>query len=163
MSVTTSYLPAVKEIRDLLGDLLGRDITVSPTSPLAPTPNNPCTIGVYVDDSLRVLAVVAFDLTLSAYAGAAIGLVPVTGAQEAIEAKALEQSLRENLYEVLNIASSLFNPEGATHLRLYDVHHVGDPLPGDVLVKSLTLGRREDLSVDIAGYGAGKLAFVLVG
>lgn len=163
MSVTTSYLPATKEIRDLLGDLLGREITVAPTSPLAPTPNNPCTIGVYVDDSLRVVAVVAFDLRLSAYGGAAIGLVPVTSAEAAIEAKVLEQTLRENLYEVLNIAASLFNAEGATHLKLYDVHHVGDPLPGDVMVKSLTLGRREDLSVDITGYGAGKLAFVLVG
>jgi hypothetical protein len=159
---TTSYLPVPKEIRDLLTELLDRDVSVSPSAPLAPTPKNPCTIGVYVDDLLQVTALVAFDLALSAHAGAAIGLVPVGGAQAAIEEGLLTDSLRENVYEVLNIAASLFNVDGATHLRLYDVHHAGGAVPGDVLGKALTLGRREDLAVDVPGYGPGKLSVVLV-
>jgi hypothetical protein len=162
MTTTTSYLPVPKEIRDLLTELLDRDVAVSPSAPLAPTPKTPCTIGVYVDDSLQVTALVAFDLALSAHAGAAIGLVPVGGAQVAIEEGLLGDTLRENVYEVLNIAASLFNVDGATHLRLYDVHHAGLPVPGDVLAKALTLGRREDLAVDVPGYGPGKLSVVLV-
>lgn len=157
-----SYLPSTKEIRDLLTDLLGREVTLSPGAPLAPTPANPCTVGVYVDDALRVTALVAVDLPLSAHVGAAIGLVPPTGAQEAVEAGVLNPTLQENLYEVLNIGASLFNVEGATHVRLYDAHHVGVPLPADLLARALTLGRREDLGVEVAGYGAGRLAFVLV-
>jgi hypothetical protein len=157
-----SYLPNPKEIRDLLTDLLGRDVTLSPSAPLAPTPRTPCTIGVYVDDALQVTAVVSFDLPLSAHAGAAIGLVPVAGAEAAIEEGTLNDTLRENVYEVLNIGASLFNPEGATHLRLYDVHHAGAPVPPDVLAKALTLGRREDLAVQVAGYGSGRLSYVLV-
>jgi len=157
-----SYLPNPKEIRDLLTDLLGREVTLSPSAPLAPTPRTPCTIGVYVDDGLQVTAVVSFDLPLSAHAGAAIGLVPVAGAEAAIEEGTLNDTLRENVYEVLNIGASLFNPEGATHLRLYDVHHAGAPVPGDVLVKAVTLGRREDLAVQVAGYGSGRLSYVLV-
>jgi len=157
-----SYLPNPKEIRDLLTDLLGREVTLSPSAPLAPTPRTPCTIGVYVDDALQVTAVVSFDLALSAHAGAAIGLVPVAGAEAAIEEGTLNDTLRENVYEVLNIGASLFNPEGATHLRLYDVHHAGAPVPGDVLVKAVTLGRREDLAVQVAGYGSGRLSYVLV-
>jgi hypothetical protein len=157
-----SYLPNPKEIRDLLTDLLGREVMLSPSVPLAPTPRTPCTIGVYVDDGLQVTAVVSFDLPLSAHAGAAIGLVPVAGAEAAIEEGTLNDTLRENVYEVLNIGASLFNPEGATHLRLYDVHHAGAPVPGDVLVKAVTLGRREDLAVQVAGYGSGRLSYVLV-
>jgi hypothetical protein len=157
-----SYLPNPKEIRDLLTDLLGREVTLSPSAPLAPTPRTPCTIGVYVDDALQVTAVVSFDLPLSAHAGAAIGLVPVAGAEAAIEEGTLNDTLRENVYEVLNIGASLFNPEGATHLRLYDVHHAGAPVPPDVLAKALTLGRREDLAVQVAGYGSGRLSYVLV-
>ena len=157
-----SYLPNPKEIRDLLTDLLGREVTLSPSAPLAPTPRTPCTIGVYVDDGLQVTAVVSFDLALSAHAGAAIGLVPVAGAEAAIEEGTLNDTLRENVYEVLNIGASLFNPEGATHLRLYDVHHAGAPVPGDVLVKAVALGRREDLAVQVAGYGSGRLSYVLV-
>lgn len=158
----STHLPAPKEIRDLLTDLLGREITLSPSTPLAPTPKNPCTVGVYVDDTLQVTSLVSYDLTLSAYAGAAIGLVPVAGAEVAIEEGILNDTLRENLYEVLNIAASLFNVDGATHLRLYDVHHAGIAVPGDILVKALTLGRREDLAVDVPGYGSGKLSVVLV-
>jgi hypothetical protein len=157
-----SHLPVPKEIRDLLTELLDREVTLSPSAPLAPTPKNPCTVGVYVDDRLQVTALVAFDLPLSAHAGAAIGLVPVAGAEAAIEEGVLNDTLRENVYEVLNIAASLFNVEGADHLRLYDVHHIGVPLPGDVLGKALTLGRREDLAVEVAGYGPGRLSVVLV-
>jgi hypothetical protein len=162
MTVTMSYLPAPKEIRDLLAELLDRPITLSPSTPLAPTAKNPCTIGVYVDDLLRVTSLVAFDLARSARAGAAIGLVPVGGADAAIEEGLLTDTLRENVYEVLNIAASLFNVEGATHVRLYDVHHAGLPVPPDVLARSLTLGRREDLAVDVPGYGPGRLSVVLL-
>ncbi|MCX6397847.1 MAG: hypothetical protein NTV23_15275 [Propionibacteriales bacterium] len=162
MYVQTSYLPSTKEIRDLLTDLLDREITVAPNAPLAPTPNNPCTVAVYVDDTLQVTSVIAFDLRLSAYAGAAIGLVPPAGAEAAIEERILNDTLRENVYEVLNIAASLFNKDGATHVRLYDAHHIGVPVPGDVLARALTLGRREDLAVEVGGYGAGRLSVVLV-
>jgi hypothetical protein len=157
-----SHLPVPKEIRDLLTDLLDREVTLSPSAPLAPTPKNPCTVGVYVDDRLQVTALVAFDLPLSARAGAAIGLVPAAGAEAAIEEGVLNDTLRENVYEVLNIAASLFNVEGADHLRLYDAHHIGVPLPPDVLAKALTLGRREDLAVEVGGYGPGRLSVVLV-
>lgn len=162
MYVQTSYLPSTKEIKDLLTELLDREVTVAPSSPLAPTPANPCTVAVYVDDTLQVTSVIAFDLALSARAGAAIGLVPAAGADAAIEERVLNQTLQENVYEVLNIAASLFNMDGATHVRLYDAHHVGAPLPHDVLARALTLGRREDLSVEVGGYGAGRLSVVLV-
>ena len=157
-----SYLPVPKEIRDLLTELLDRDVQVSPNAPLAPTAANPCTVGVYVDDSLQVTSVIAFDLPLSAHAGAAIGLVPPAGAEAAVSEGTLTETLRDNVYEVLNIAASLFNVDGATHVRLYDVHHAGAPVPGDVLARALTLGRREDLAVTVGGYGAGRLSVVLV-
>ena len=161
-TTAASYLPSTKEVRDLWTGLLGRNVSVSPSPPLAPGPRTPCTIGVYVDDALQVTALVVVDLPLSARAAAAIGLVPLPGAEAAIEDGTLDTMLRENLHEVLNIASSLFNVEGATHLRLYDVHHAGLPVPPGVLAMALTLGRREDLAVDVAGYGQGRLSLVLV-
>lgn len=155
------HLPAAKEIRDLLEGLVGRDVTVGPTTPLAPGPYAPASVGVYVDDLLRVCAVVSCDLALSAWAGAAIGLVPARAAEEARSAGTLTPTLVENLSEVLNVTASLFNVPGAAHLRLHAVHAAGTPLPPDALARSLALGRRIDLSVAIAGYGSGKLAVVL--
>ena len=157
----TVHLPAPKEIRDLLMDLLGREITMEPCPPLAPTPSRPATIAVYVDDSLVVSALCMVDLPFSAHAGASIGLVPVGAAEDAIEARALDANLQGNLYEVLNIVASLFNVGEARHLRLYAVHHIAAPLPMDIQARALTLGRREDMDIEISGYGAGKLAIVL--
>ena len=39
-----SYLPVPKEIRDLLTELLDRAVTLTPSTPLAPTPKNPSTM-----------------------------------------------------------------------------------------------------------------------
>lgn len=155
------HLPAPKEIKDLLTGLLGRDVTLEPCPPLAPTPSRPATVAVYVDDSLQVSALCSVDLPFSAFAGASIGLAPVSQAEACVTAGSLDETLRENLYEVLNIVASLFNVGTARHLRLYDVHHIGLPLPMDIMARALTLGRREDMALHIAGYGDGKLAIVL--
>ena len=157
-----THLPLPKQIRDLFGELLDREATLTPAAPLAPGPRTPATIAVYVDDYLRISALIVCDLELSAYAGAALGLVPVAGAEAAVEAGALTDVLTENLGEVLNIAASMFNAPGAEHLRLHEVHPAGQPLPPALLAQALTLGRREDFLIDIGGYGSGHVSVVLV-
>ena len=63
---------------------------------------------------------------------------------------------------MLNIAASMFNAPGAEHLRLHELHPAGAPLPPMVRAQSLTLGRREDVTLEIAGYGAGRMSIVMV-
>lgn len=158
-----TYLPTRKEIRDLLVDLLGRDVTLNQSAPFAPAPNEPATLGVYVDDHLQTSAVVVCDLAFSAHVGAAIGLVPLAGAEAAIEEQQLTDTIGENLGEVLNIAASLFNAPEHDHLKLHDVRPAakGGMAINDRFM-ALTLGRREDLSIDIAGYGHGLFSIILV-
>ncbi|WP_370290456.1 hypothetical protein [Nocardioides sp.] len=156
------HLPQPKQLRDLLTDLLGREVTLQPTTPFAPGPDTAASVAVYVDDHLRICALIVCDLSLSAHAGAALGLVPVTGAEAAIEDGKLTDNLGENLYEVLNIAASVFNVLGADHLKLHALHPAGPPLDPQLRISTLTLGRREDLAVSIAGYGGGALSIVLV-
>lgn len=156
------HLPQPKQLRDLLTELLDREVTLTPAGPFAPGPSAPTSVALYVDDSLRVAAVVAADLAFSAHAASAIGLVPPAGAQACIDDGKLSDVLAENLYEVLNVAASVFNVPGADHLRLHALHPAGPPLDPQVRMHTLTLGRREDLAVDIAGYGAGLLSVILV-
>lgn len=156
------YLPGPFEVRELLEDLLGRQVTVETSAPLAPGPRRPATFGVYVDDTLLIRAMICLDLPLSAYAGAAIGLVPPKVAEEAVALQQLTPLLTENLGEVLNIAVTLFNQDNSDHLRLHAVYPAGSPPPGDVHGAALTLGRRTDLSVSVAGYGSGALSLVIV-
>ncbi|WGY01184.1 hypothetical protein QI633_21925 [Nocardioides sp. QY071] len=156
------HLPQPKQLRDLLADLLGRDVTLTPSAPFAPGPDTPASVALYVDDSLRISALIACDLAFSAYAGAALGLIPVGDATAAVGDGKVTDAISENLYEVLNIAASTFNVAGADHLRLHALHPAGPPLDPQVRISTLTLGRREDLAVDIAGYGAGLLSVVLL-
>ena len=60
----------------MLEELLGRSVEVSPCAPWAPIGAEIGTIAVFVDDSLVVRSVGLCDLPFSAYAGAAIGLLP---------------------------------------------------------------------------------------
>lgn len=161
MNAATTHLPVAKEVRDLLSDLLGKEVTLQPGPPFAVSAATPASVAVYVDDSLQVRAVIACDLPLSAYVAAAIALMPPAGAQAVIDLGIIDESMRENLYEVLNIAASLFNVPDSPHVRLYDLHAAGPALPPDVRGRTQTLGRREDLAVEIAGYGSGRLSIVL--
>ena len=157
------HLPLPKQIRDLFADLLDREVTLTPAAPQAPGPTTPTTVAVFVDDMLRISALMVLDLELSAYASAAIGLVPAAGADECIEAGELTEVLKANLFEVLNIASSMFNVPNHDHLRLHEVHPAGPTLSPQTRAMAFTLGRREDFHVDIAGYGAGHVSVVLLG
>ena len=54
-------LPSPKEVRDLLEDLLGRSVTVNPADPI-PAADVPRTlVSLYVDDNLKLGAVVGMD------------------------------------------------------------------------------------------------------
>lgn len=156
------HLPQPKQLKDLLVELLDREITLSPATPFAPAPDTAASVAVYVDDQLRISALILCDLAFSARAGAAIGLIPAGGAQAAIDDGKITDVIAENLYEVLNIAASMFNVPGADHLRLHALHPAGPPLDPQLRISALTLGRREDLSIDIAGYGAGAVSVVLL-
>ena len=158
----TAPVPTPREVRDLLRDLLARDVEVEVGDPYAPEPGERATLAVYVDDLVRTRAVAVADLDFSAYAGAAIGLVPPGGARVAVEERELSPMIAENLYEVLNICASLLDAEGLVHVKLHEVFAPGAVPPTDVAAFARTLGRRLDLGITIAGYGAGRLSLVLV-
>ena len=161
MITGTVHLPERIEVRDLFSGLLGRDVKLSPGAPMAPGPGEPVTIATYVDDSLTVRATVACDLTLSAAVGCALALLPPNGVAAAVEANSLDEALAENVYEVLNVLAATFNVPDAPHIRLHAMHPaIGSP-PPDARARLLALGRREDLVVEVPGFGDGRLSIVL--
>ena len=158
--MTTVLLPHPKDVRDMFTGLLGRDVEVAPGTPVVPTDTVRASIGVYVDDSLNLAAACAADLALTAFAGAALGLVPKGAAEDAVEDRSVPMGIWENFAELLNIGASLLNHDGAPHVRLYSLC-TPDQLPSpDVAALLRGLGHRLDLVVRIGGYGAGALSIV---
>lgn len=156
-------VPHPKQLRDLFLILAGRDVELIAADPVVPG-REPAVVAVYVTDKLATGAVVACDLPLAAYAGGALGLVPLTQVDQALESAALPADLQDNFAEVANILASLFNEKpDAPHLTLHKLHPAGERLPTDLASMLGYVVRRLDVKVDIAGYGGGRLSVVAIG
>lgn len=156
-------LPEPKPVKDLFQDLLGRSVSISSMNePVVPSARRACCVGLYVDGGLDTKALVAADLPLAARAGAALGLVPSTGADTAIDNNELPAALYDNFFEIMNIFSSLFNTgDPEDHLKLQTVFQPGSVIPSNAAMQMRGLGKREDFHLDIEGYGRGSLGIVV--
>jgi hypothetical protein len=159
--MVVKFVPHEKAVRDSLAGLLFRDIEIAQGEPVVHSATELATTAVYVDDRTATAAVIVADLPMSAFAGAAIGLIPKGGAEAAIEDRELSPSVKENFDEVLNVLASLFNAEGEPHVRLYQTFGLKELPPNDLIAISRTMGRRSDLKVTVAGYGSGRLSIIL--
>ena len=158
----TSVIPAALTVRNLFEDLLGRDVNVSQGEPMTAVDLPTGAFAIYTDPSQQLYAVLGMQLALAANAGAALGLLPAGAAEDSIEEKTLSPTLAENVFELCNVLTSLLNREGAPHVKLYQVIYPGMNLPNDARAHLLALGKRLDLTVEVARYGKGKLSLSLV-
>jgi len=153
-------VPTALDARELLSGLLGREVSVQMTDAFVGDVGAGATYAVYRDDQARTRAVAVMDLPMSAYAGAAIGLMPVGAAEVAIEEKDLSPVVQENLYEVLNVLAALLNAPDCPHVKLTSVTHVGSSPEPEVAAHATTVGRRLDLLVEVPQFGTGRLSIV---
>jgi len=149
-------------VRDMLLDMLGRDVKVAPSGPWAPSAREPGAVAVYVDDGVRLRALISCDLALSVALAASIALIPAKTAAECVAEGELTEDMVENLNEVLNILAALFNRKDRPHVKLYALHVPGKPPPADVSGQLRTFGKRSDLKIEVAGYGSGRFSLVLI-
>ncbi|MBO3086660.1 hypothetical protein [Cellulomonas fengjieae] len=156
-------LPSAKAVRELVEGLVGRDVQVTTGGAmLDPAEGDGTLVGAYVDDRLALTAIVLLDLPLAAYVGAALGLVPARTAESAVAEGVLPSGLQENAGEVLNVLASLFNAEGAPHVRLDTIYPPGGPLPADVATWVPAFVRRTDLDMEVSGYGPGRFSLLVL-
>jgi hypothetical protein len=162
MSAMSRSLPPAKHVRDLFEDLLGRTINVSPADPMRVAEMHQSMVAVYVDDGLKLAAVIGMSFPLTIYASAALGLIPPGGAKDFVKEREITPLLAENAKEICNILASLLHHEGLPHVRMYQTFMPDGPAPpSDASSRLLALGRRLDLDVLIAGYGGGKFSLSL--
>ena len=157
----TSVLPGSLAVRNLFEDLLGRDCTVASGEPITADDLPTATVAIYTDNRQQLYAVLGMQLSLAANAGAALGLLPAGVAEDSIDEETLSPGLAENVFEVCNVLTSLLNRDGAPHVKLYQVVYPGMKLPQDARAHLLALGRRVDLTIEVARYGKGKFSLSL--
>ncbi|ACU36256.1 MULTISPECIES: hypothetical protein [Actinosynnema] len=151
-------LPAPKEIRDLLTDLIGKDVSVQLADP--PGKVDKPAVAVFVHDDMSIAGVIGMEFPLAADLAAAVGLIPPGGAQAALEDGELSPMLTDNLAEICNVLTGLLNRDGGPHVKLSSIHAPGEEVPGDVLGYLQALGNRLDLDVAVTGYSHGLFSLV---
>ena len=152
-------MPIPEEVRDFLGDLLGKPVAVTKASSKIDFSDEPDSYvtGLYVDDHDVLVGACISDIPLAATAGAALALMPASVAKEAADTGKLEESLRDNFYEVANIFSRLLNGPSVPHLRLTELV---DGVPADVVALMATARGRKNYDVTVVGYAGGRLGLI---
>lgn len=153
-------LPPAKQVRDQLGELLGREVALGPGAPVLPGPRDPALVAVFVGPRLRLAGLLALDARLSVAVGATHLLLPPAVGSEALAHWFLPPLLVAGARDVVAGLGGLFAGVGEPP-RLHAVHAPGELPPADVSAWLRVPGPRRDLRVSVAGYGGGRLSLVI--
>ncbi|MCH8333286.1 response regulator [Candidatus Sumerlaeota bacterium] len=155
-------LPDAQAVGEFLSGMLGLSIDIEEGKPLDLGAKSPAIVAVYASDEGTLATLCVCDIALAGFVGAALSLIPAQVAKESIKARKLSEDLMENVQEVLNVGSSLFNTDDAPHVKMKTIHHPpGEPLPEDVAASISNPSRRLDLDITVPDYGPGKMALIL--
>jgi len=153
-------MPIPEDVRDFLGDLLGKPVSVSkrPVADLSEVePEEKWVTGLFVNDKNALIGACVADLKLAANAGAALAMISDQVAKEAVAAGELGENLRDNFYEIVNIVSALLNGPSVPHLRLTEMV---DGIPDEVVELSKRAAGNKRYDVTIVGYEGGVLGLI---
>lgn len=153
--------PIQEDVRDLLGDLLGRGVAVDKTSKLEMESDACGLLAVYATDDGELAALTIVDCALGARAGAALSMVPQSVADEAIKKNELTDTLVENIREVVNIFARFLNSSRTPHVRLVKTIVLPEAMDDHVRALFLAPEFRRDFVVQIEGYGSGKFSILV--
>lgn len=151
-------LPNEDELREIIVGLLDRRTIVHRNwgEFAAPSAGE---VALFVDDDGELAALSWADVGFAAASAAALALVPVDKVQTALQENRLDDMLRDNYYEVINILSSLLNANPERHVRLTTTHRIGEDVPPGVEARAAG-ARAHSFNVEIDGYGSGEVHFL---
>ena len=107
---------------------------------------------VYVNDLGDRVATCRLALPTAAALGCALSMIPPGAAEAMVEDNELTQTATENLYEVMNIFSSLLMDDKSSHLKLVEVTAAND---------ASMEGSACEFTIELGKYGKGHLLFNL--
>ncbi len=153
------YLPNDRETLGVLSMLYGDDIKVAMDEDALALENSKL-YGLYVDGEGKPVGVCLCDTHFAAYAGAALSMLPPGGAEDAADTGDISATMKENVYEVMNICSRLLMSDDTPHLKLENMYNDVAELSEEAveMIKSAEAGSHFD--IDIPNYGKGKLSLV---
>jgi hypothetical protein len=158
----TIALPSADFLRRLLGELLGKQVTVSAAHAEPLDPEAPAVVGVYESDDGAVVALCRCEVTLATAAGAALTLAPPSVVEEAARTGAMPEAVVDNTREVLDVSARMFNNPGTPRVRLRELRVTPGELPAEAAGILQEPGRRADFDLQVEPYGDGRMTVLTI-
>lgn len=161
-------MPQAPAVVQLLKALTGKNnvaAAAQKTRPsLAGAAKAPLFCGFFAQDGENdPCAAVVVDLPLALAAAGALSSVPVGYLNEQLKKAVLEEVCQENLHEVMNVLTGLFNAEGAPHVRFVGVQEMRSAETKPPVSLNRPASSRLDLEVTIPPMPAGKMSILSLG
>lgn len=156
---TNYHIPASRETLGVLSMMYGDGLVVEKNKE-EPVLENQKLIGLFVDTEGETVAACICDLDFAAYGGAALSMMPKGGAEDAAENDDLSESMKENVYEIMNICSRLLMSDDTPHLKLGEMYVGVSEVPTDSLEVLKSASGHTQFDVQIPNYGTGRLAII---
>ena len=108
---------------------------------------------VYIDKDDTPVASCSCDMKTAAALGCSLSMIPPAGAEGMIDDGELSANANDNLYEVMNMFSSLLMNDKSSHLKLAKVDPGSDSAVAGETVKEVCF------SLELGAYGSGTIVF----
>ncbi|MFK8053468.1 MAG: hypothetical protein AB8F65_10895 [Woeseiaceae bacterium] len=147
--------PASEEVKEMISMFIPNGVDVSEAAAAADFEKSHAAL--FVNGDGNVVAACSVDLPLGAALGASLSMIPPAAAEDMVSDKALSSIALSNLYEVMNMFSSLFMDDSTAHLKLTEVIAVEDTpeLTGPCELNTI-------VEVQAGAYGKGIAQFVSI-
>ena len=161
-AMRTQYaLPNAAAMTGMFDMLFGGKVPVMPGKRLDVKPGCGNFVAIFVADDGKPVAAAICDLAFAANGGAALSMLPVNAAKDAIKSKKIEQTMFDNLYEIMNVVSTLLMNEKTPHLKLATLYPDPGKLPADAkALLSAPAAGHADFNINVLRYGSGGMSLL---
>jgi hypothetical protein len=146
-------LPPTPELEKLLAALLGREVKVRPAD--GEQPAGVVGVALYRTDEPVIEVAAVCEVGLAVAMAAALSAIPPGVVRDVLSSGKIDASLLENLAEVMNVVARFISASG----RRFGLASSTYPPPADLLARARAVDETREVAVEVAGYGAGRLAF----
>ncbi len=108
---------------------------------------------IYIDKENNPVASCSCDMKAAAALGCSLSMIPPAGAEGMVDDGELSANAKDNLYEVMNMFSSLMMDDKSSHLKLAEVNPGADSSVAGETVKEVCF------ALELGAYGGGTIVF----
>ncbi|SOD74509.1 hypothetical protein SAMN05892883_3695 [Jatrophihabitans sp. GAS493] len=157
------FLPSAKSVKDVIEATIGRDCEIAAVDKISPVDGAGGMIVTYWDDQAKNQVAILWSPEAAAFVGSAFALLPPLAAKEMAAERDVRIDVIENLVEVCNVVSAVFEHPRNPGVRLNEPYFPLSQAPTELVKHMYQHFDRVDYDLTVDNYGTGKISFVAIG